>query len=90
MSFVKLENLYYLGRSKKHEIFRSKNWNRDLEKVLKKPVYDENYEEIGRVKDIFGPVELPFISIKTNPNQVMDFENKSSISLYAKITKKRR
>jgi rRNA processing protein Gar1 len=37
-------------------------------------VFNEKYEEIGYIKEIFGPVKLPYLSIKTlsgqsfNPN----------------------
>jgi rRNA processing protein Gar1 len=65
-SWVKL-NLFYLGVSKKqHRIFRAKKWNDTLEKIFKKPVYNEKYEVIGQIKDIFGPEKNPFISIKTS------------------------
>lgn len=83
-NWTKLD-LFYIGQSKKHQIFRAKKWSRDLEKILKKPVYDENYDQIGQVKDIFGPIERPFISIKTSPNQ--EFNSNASLNLYAKITK---
>ena len=63
--WVKL-NLFHIGQSsKKHEIFRVKPWNSDLERILKQPIYDENYQVIGSVKDIFGPINMPFVSIKT-------------------------
>jgi len=76
-------SLFYIGRSKKHEIFRAKKWNRNLEKIIKKPVYNIDYEEIGRIKDIFGPIDLPFVSIKTASNQI--FEKNSN--LYIKLSK---
>ena len=78
-------DLFYVGQSKKHQIYRAKKWSRDLEKILKKSIYNENYEEIGHVKDIFGPVERPFISIKTLPNQ--DFNANENFNLYAKLIK---
>ena len=80
--WIKL-SLFYIGSSKKHEIFRAKKWNRSLEKIIKRPVYDEKYQEIGRIKDIFGPIDLPFISIKTGP--VHKFEKNSF--LYVKLAK---
>lgn len=64
-NWVKL-NLFHLGQSKKqHQIFRAKNWTDNLEKIFKKPVFNEKYEQIGQIKDIFGPKTMPFISIKT-------------------------
>ncbi|MFX1274571.1 MAG: hypothetical protein ACFFBP_03320 [Promethearchaeota archaeon] len=74
--------LFYIGRSKKHEIFRVKKWNRSLEKIFKKSVYNANYEEIGRVKDIFGPIDLPFISIKAVPSQ----EFNQNTNVYIKVS----
>jgi len=62
-------NLFYIGQSaKRHQIFRVNPWNSDLERMLKQPLYDENYKVVGSVKDIFGPINSPFISIKTLPN----------------------
>ena len=40
---------------------------------MKKSIYNEAYEKIGLIKDIFGPIALPFISIKTPPNKEFDF-----------------
>ncbi len=58
-------NLFYLGESKKHHrIFRAKKWNDDLKKVFKKSIYNEKFERIGQIKDLFGPVKMPFISVK--------------------------
>ena len=63
-------NLFYLGQSnKKHQIFRVKQWNINLERILKQPVFNEKYERVCYIKDIFGPIKLPFISIKVLPNQ---------------------
>ena len=78
--FIKL-NLFYLGESKKHHIFRVKKWDINLEKISNKAVFTEQFEEIGFIKEIFGPVTLPFISMKIiskidfNPND----------NLYAKM-----
>ena len=79
-NWVKL-NLFYIGKSKKHQIFRAKQWNRNLEKIFKQPVYNEKYEKIGYVKDIFGPINLPFISIKDLPDQQFD----SKLKVYTKL-----
>ncbi|MFX0104253.1 MAG: hypothetical protein ACFE75_02025 [Candidatus Hodarchaeota archaeon] len=68
-NWVKL-NLFYIGQStKKHQIFQVKQWNNKLEGIFKQPVFNEKYEKIGYIKDIFGPIKLPFISIKALPNQ---------------------
>ena len=79
--YIKL-NLFYLGISKKHYIFRAKKkWTTDLEKITNKAVFTEEFKEIGVIKEIFGPIALPFISMKTatalkfNPNE----------NLYAKM-----
>jgi len=79
-NWVKL-NLFYIGKSKKHQIFRAKQWNKSLERIFKQPVYNEKYEQIGNIKDIFGPINLPFISIKTLPNKLFEPNTK----LYTKI-----
>jgi rRNA processing protein Gar1 len=64
-NWVKL-SLFYLGDSKKNCIFRAKRWNKSLEKVTHKPIFTEEYEEIGIIKEIFGPINLPFISVKAH------------------------
>ena len=79
-NWVKL-NFFYLGKSKKHQIFRVKRWNTSFEKLINQPVFNEKYEEIGRIKEIFGPVEMPFVSIKTQHS----FESNNVDRLYAKI-----
>ena len=78
--FIKL-NLYYLGTSKKHEIFRTKKWNKTLEKITNRSVFTEEFEEIGKIIEIFGPEELPFISMKISPNK----EFNPNDNLYAKM-----
>ena len=81
-NWVKL-NLFYIGQStKRHQILRAKNWNSNLEKIFKQPVFNQKYEKIGFVKDIFGPIEFPFISIKTLSNQTFTPEDK----LFTKIS----
>jgi len=70
--WVKL-NLYYMGQSTKNQIFRAKKWNRGKdEKIFQKPVYDEKYQKIGIIKEIFGPARLPFISIKKTSEKEVD------------------
>ena len=78
--WVKL-SLFYIGKSKKHQIFRVKQWNRNFEKIYRKPVFNMNYEEIGYIKEIFGPISLPFISVKTLPNKEFSPDNE----LYVKV-----
>jgi rRNA processing protein Gar1 len=79
--YIKL-NLFYLGKSSKnHSIFRARKWDKNLEKISNKAIYTEQFEEIGIIKEIFGPITLPFISMKIvsktdfNPND----------NLYAKM-----
>ncbi len=78
--WVKL-SLFYIGKSKKHQIFRVKRWNRSFEKIYHKPVFNKNYEEIGYIKEIFGPIALPFISIKTLPEKEFNPDNE----VYVKV-----
>lgn len=78
--WVKL-NLYYLGESKKHQIFRVKNWKKDFERVYKKPIYNEKYEQQGYIQEIFGPIKLPFISVKTLPDREFNPENEFYIKV---------
>jgi len=79
--YIKL-NLYYLGKSKKHQIFRVKNkWDKTLEKITNRPVFTEEFEEIGKIIEIFGPEELPFISMKISPKKKF----KPNDNFYAKM-----
>jgi len=72
-NWVKL-NLFYLGKSKKHQIFRAKRWDNSLEKILHQPIFTENYEEIGYIKEIFGPIEMPFVSVKTTSEKQFNLD----------------
>lgn len=74
-SWVKL-NLFYLGKSKKHQIFRAKQWNKALEQVVNRPLFTESYEEMGIIKEIFGPVDLPFISVKATSKHEFGSQDK--------------
>jgi len=75
-NWVKLD-LFYLGQSnKKHQIFRVKKWYNNLEKIFKQPIFNEQYEKVGFIKDIFGPVRLPFISVKVFPNHIINPNDK--------------
>ena len=79
-NWVKL-NLFYLGESTKNKIFRATRWANVDTKIFRKIVYNENYETIGIIKEIFGPIKLPFVSIRTRPE--IEFDPKST--LYVKI-----
>ena len=81
-NWVKLD-LYFLGKSKKHYIFRARQWNNKLENLMKRPIYNEQYEKIGTLKDIFGPISHPFISVKPMSEQELVITSESSF--YAKI-----
>lgn len=79
--YVKL-NLYYLGESSKgHKIYRASKWNKSLENLGGKLVLTESFEEIGKIKEIFGPITLPFISIKIVPEKRFNPND----NLYAKM-----
>jgi len=81
LKYIKL-NLYYLGESKKHKIFRTKNkLDKSLEKITNRPVFTEEFDEIGKIIEIFGPEELPFISMKISPKKEFDPNG----NLYAKM-----
>ncbi|MBY9010042.1 MAG: hypothetical protein KGD74_09275 [Candidatus Lokiarchaeota archaeon] len=80
MQYIKL-NLYYLGESKKHRIFRAKKWETSLEKIINRPVFTEGFDEIGKIREIFGPVKLPFISMKITPKK----EFNPNDNFYAKM-----
>jgi len=78
--YIKL-NLFFLGNSKKHHIFRAKKWTKDLEKITNKAVFTEEFKEIGFIKEIFGPIAMPFISMKIIPETKFNPND----SLYAKM-----
>jgi len=78
--YIKL-NLFYLGKSKKHHIFRAKKWTKDLEKITNKAIFTEDFKEIGFIKEIFGPITIPFISMKIVPETKFNPNDK----LYAKM-----
>jgi len=78
--YIKL-NLFYLGESKKHHIFRAKKWTKDLEKITNRAVFTEEFNEIGFIKEIFGPIALPFISMKIIPRTRFNPND----NLYAKM-----
>ncbi len=76
------EILSYVGKSKKNEIFRARKWKKDFETIMKKPVFNEDYEKIGFINDIFGPITSPFISIRVTSS---NHEINSNVKLYVKI-----
>ncbi|MHA1803563.1 MAG: hypothetical protein ACTSU4_03390 [Promethearchaeota archaeon] len=49
---------------------------------MKKPVFNEDYEKIGFINDIFGPITSPFISIRVTSS---NHEINSNVKLYVKI-----
>jgi len=74
LNWLKL-TLYHLGFSTKdHAIFRAPVWNAELKErvnnIIKKPIYNQEYKKFGVIKDIFGPISSPFISVKTKPDQI--------------------
>ena len=79
-NWVKLD-LFYLGRSKKNQIFRARQWNKALEKIVNRPLFTESYQEIGNIKEIFGPVDLPFISVKTTSNYQFSSQDKCYVKI---------
>jgi len=81
-NWVKI-NLFYLGSSKKHEIFRIRKWTTKYESILKKAIFSEAYDKIGKIEDIFGPITNPFISVKLTPDKHRDFELEQNF--YVKI-----
>ncbi len=38
----------------------------DLEHTIGTTVLDDNLEEVGRVVDVFGPVERPYLAVTTD------------------------
>ena len=80
-NFLKLDFLFYIGQSKKHHIYRAKRFDPSLEKIFKRVVLNQNYEKVGQIKDLFGPVSSPFISIKTFPEKAFDPKD----TLYVKL-----
>ncbi len=79
--WIKL-NLQYIGQSnKKLQIFRARKWNKNLEKIFKKSVFNDSYQLIGTIFDLTGPVKNPFISIKLNSGQKIN----PSENLYVKL-----
>ena len=56
-------------------------WNKTLEKITNRFVFTEEFNEIGKIIEIFGPEELPFISMKISPKK----EFKQDDNLYAKM-----
>ena len=48
---------------------------------MHKKVFTEDYEEIGSIREIFGPINLPFVSIRLTPDKAFD----PNCKLYAKL-----
>jgi rRNA processing protein Gar1 len=69
--------LIHVGISNKdHSIFRAINWDQDLEKIIKKPLFTQEYKKIGTIIDVFGPIDSPFISVKPTEQQELSPDNK--------------
>lgn len=62
--------------NKDHSIFRAIKWNKSLEKIIKKPLFTQEYKKIGFIIDIFGPVDTPFISVKPTQTHELSPNNK--------------
>ncbi len=58
-------------------------WDKSLEKITNRPVFTEEFDEIGKIREIFGPENLPFISMKISPKK--EFAPKKEVDLFAKI-----
>jgi rRNA processing protein Gar1 len=85
MNWIKL-NLNYIGTSKKSQIFRSKKF-KEVQFNIHNPIYDKEMNKIGHIKDIFGPVDKPFVSIQLDNNKNhADFDFYSEF-LYIKTKK---
>lgn len=70
-------SLIHVGISNKgHSIFRAINWNQELEKIIKKPLFTQEYKKIGSIIDVFGPVDAPFISVKPTKQEKISPSNK--------------
>ncbi len=66
----------YLGESAKgHQIFRAIKWNQNLEKVIKRPLFNQAYQKIGIILDVFGPVDRPFISVRKQQKSEISSDN---------------
>ncbi|MHA1271611.1 MAG: H/ACA ribonucleoprotein complex subunit GAR1 [Candidatus Helarchaeota archaeon] len=63
-----------------------------INKIIKKKVVDVNINYIGKIYDIFGPIDHPYIIIKLN-NNIKNPKNLCGKKLYLyekKITKRKR
>ncbi len=77
--------------TKNHAIFRAPQWNaenkKDIQNFIKKPIYNQEYKKFGVIKDIFGPISSPFISVKANPDQITLIQKiELSNNYYIKLT----
>jgi len=81
-------NLKYIGPSKKSEIFRAKKF-KEGHFGINSPVFNKELNKIGVIKDIFGPVESPFVSIHADLKKKSTDFDFSLTPLYTKLKKSR-
>lgn len=51
-------------------------------------VVDENLRQIGRIFDIFGPVSAPYVSVKTDEENLHSFAGRTLYVVPSKNTKR--
>ena len=88
MTWRKL-NINYIGASKKNQIFRSKKF-KEGQYTINNPVYNKEMNKIGRIKDIFGPVSMPFVSVQLDANINKEDFDFYSDALYTKMKKSKK
>lgn len=88
MTWLKL-NINYIGASKKNQIFRSKKFKVEQYNINNQ-VYNKEMNKIGRIRDIFGPVNTPFISVQLDANNNKDNFDFYSDALYTKMKKSKK
>lgn len=88
MTWLKL-NINYIGASKKSQIFRSKKFQ-EGQYTFNYPVYDKKMNKIGRIKDIFGPVVMPYISVQLDAEINKEDFDFYSDALYTKMKKSKK
>ena len=88
MTWIKL-NFNFIGTSKKNQIFRLRSFKKGQYNIYS-PVFDKKMNLIGQIKDIFGPIDMPFASIQLDKNtKQVDFDF-SSESLFTKMKKSKK
>lgn len=79
-------NVQYIGPSKKNYIFRAPKFTLGQFNI-NGPVFDKELNKIGKIKDIFGPVQRPYISIQTDPQKKQTDLDLGTSPLYTKLEK---